>query len=216
VFKKVLLCLCAAVVSFGVMAKDDPVGFKVVSVEESFRGSDNNLKISVKDQKNGVFVLARGGWSSSYPKTAQMIKEVMTSRGIKVTDDPSNADIGIQFNAFSGADFSDIESQSSSIDTSKLTQIGLFGVAGLLAFVGDDKPYQAIFTAVSAESPSVSGRNIIEGKNKMDSALTVNYNASKKNASSATAAFMAYLNEYLNRHFVFDTPVSAATMPTAN
>ena len=60
--KKVLLTVLLVSMSINVMADDKPLQFQLLSAtDEVYEKKD--LKIVVKEQKNGVFVLAAGGWS---------------------------------------------------------------------------------------------------------------------------------------------------------
>jgi hypothetical protein len=74
--------------------------------------------------------------------------------------------------------------------------------------------------ALSADKPAVTGRNKIDGENKFSMFSTIQYQANKEGADVSTAVFVAYIDDFINKHFVFDTPVvvpaaAAATVPVA-
>ena len=192
------------------MANDKPLEFKIISITPL--SSDNVIKIVVKDQKNGVFVFAVAGWSGKFPKTSKLIRDMMIAKGIKVTEDPSTADVGLQFSNTYGFSLDDVENQSSSLDGGKLAAGvgaviggGIFGLTSLLSS-NTDKPITAIFTVISANKPTITSRNKIDGENKFGISDKELYQANKDGPEVSTAAFVSYIDNFINNHFVFDTP----------
>jgi hypothetical protein len=113
-----------AAISMNAMAEDALLQFKVVSVVD--KQSDKNIKIVAKDLKNGVFVLVKSG-STKYPQTTKLIQDLMIAKGIKVTDDPARADVGIQFTNLFGLNFDDVETQTTNVDGRKVAAAILGG-----------------------------------------------------------------------------------------
>ncbi len=66
-----------------------PLDFKVISVEDSHWAA-TGVKIDVKDIKKGIFITAVGGWSTTYAKTTELLKEAFKSRGLKVGQSDSH------------------------------------------------------------------------------------------------------------------------------
>ncbi len=87
-------------------AKDDkvssaekaPLGFTVIRVTDNPQFAVG-IKFPAKDSQRGVFITATGGWSTTYPKTTQLLKDIFKSKGIKVADKPEDAVIGLMFRA---------------------------------------------------------------------------------------------------------------------
>lgn len=219
----VLICLLLVV---NAMAADEkPLEFKVISITDNLY-EKKDIKIIVKDQKNGVFVMAAGGWSGQFPNTTKLIRDMMVAKGIKVTEDSATADIGLQFANINGFSLGDIENQASTIDGGKIAAGvgavlggGIFGAVGLLSSKAD-KPVAAMMSAIVAEKPTVTGRNKLDGENKFGLFSTIQYQANKEGADVSTAVFVAYIDDFINKHFVFDTPVvvpasAAASTPVA-
>lgn len=195
-----------AIVSFNVMAADAPAvaykaeSFKEVTVEDT-------RKIVVKEQKNGVFVLAAGGWSGKYPKTTQMIRDIFVARGIKVTDDPASADIGVQFESLADFSFDDIENMSTAINVANALPFlagGVVGLAGGVASLLDDS-HKALMASMSMDAPlSVSGRNKLNGSSKKINAIEIEYKTNQKGADVYVSTLAVFINHYIDNHFVFD------------
>ena len=142
---------------------------------------------------------------------------MMVAKGIKVTDDPAIADVGLQFSNISGFSLDDVENQSNHIDGGKIAAGvgavlggGIFGIAGMLGS-SVDKPVVSSFMVVAADKPTITGRNKIDGENKKFVSAILKYQANKTGADVSTAAFVAYVDDFIKKHFVFDTPDSAAS-----
>jgi hypothetical protein len=208
-WKATLFATVMAVVSINAMAEDAPSSYKVVAIKEITR---EDFKIVVKDQKNGVFLLAAGGWSGKYPKTTKMIRDIFLARGIKVTEDSANADVGLQFANFTGFSFDDIENQTTSIDGTKVL---LFLGGGLATLFGNSD--KAIMVSMIADAPlKITRRNSIDGQNKRNTSTEIEYKSTQKGADVYVSTVAAYLDDYINKHFVFDTPalpVAASSVP---
>lgn len=205
IFFSVLL----AAISMNAMAEEVLLQFKVVSVVD--KQSDKGIKIVAKDLKDGVFVLVKSG-STKYPQTTKLIQDLMVAKGIKVTDDPAKADVGIQFTNLFGLNFDDVETQTTNVDGRKVAAAILGG--GLLSLMGSNTGNSgtALFSAIEMENPSVSSRYKLDGKNERDCMTTLKYEANKKDADVATAALSAYISDFIKNHFVTDAPISAATV----
>lgn len=213
---KVLFAVLVAAVTFNVMAEDKPLSFQVLSISDKLVEENKDIKIIVKDQKGGVFVQVRSGWSSVYPKTAKLIGDMMAAKGIKIATDPQQADVGLQFSPVYGFNMDDVESQADHFNTSKAGAAigailggGIFGVVGML---GSDanKPVARSFMIAAAEKPTLSGRGNVEGENKRFVMPTIKYQASDTGFEASNMVFAAVVEDFINRHFIFDTPIPAA------
>jgi hypothetical protein len=204
-------------VSHNVLADDKPLEFQLLSAADKVQDS-KDIKIVVKDQKNGVFVLAAGGWSGKYPNTTKLVRDMMVAKGIKVTDDPANADVGLQFTNIAGFSLDDVETQSNHLDGGKIAGGvgavlggGIFGLAGMMGS-NADKPAFALFMTIAVDKPTITGRNKIDGENRRAVNSELRYQANKTGAEVSTAAFVAYVDDFINKHFVIDGP---AVVPVA-
>jgi hypothetical protein len=211
--------MCLLLVANAMAADEKPLEFKLNSITDN-TPDKKDIKIIVKDQKNGVFVMAAGGWSGQFPKTSKLIRDMMVAKGIKVTEDPATADVGLQFANITGFSLGDIETQTNTIDGGKIgvgigavLGGGIFGAVGLLGSKAD-KPVSAMMSVISADKPTITGRNKIDGENKFGIFSVIQYQANKEGADVSTAVFVAYVDDFINKHFVFDTsavvPGSAA------
>lgn len=207
---KIFFTALLAAISMNAMAEDALLQFKVVSVVD--KQSDKDIKIVAKDLKGGVFVLVKSG-STKYPQTTKLIQDLMVAKGINVTDDPANADVGIQFTNLFGLNFDDVETQTTSVDGRKVAAAILGG--GLLSLIGSNTGNSGtvVFYAIEMENPSVSSSYKLGGKNELDCMTTLKYEANKKDAVVATAALSAYIGDFIKNHFVFDMP---AAMPSTS
>ena len=136
----------------------------------------------------------------------------MVAKGIKVTDDPAKADVGIQFTNLIGLNFDDVETQTTNVDGRKVAA-AILG-SGLWSLMGSNTGNSgaALFSAIEMENPSISNSYKLDGKNERDCITTLKYEATKKDASVATAALSAYISDFIKNHFVIDAPISAATV----
>jgi hypothetical protein len=192
--KKVMFAMMAAIISTSSLAGDEKLEYKLLSAKESEVKEVDNIKISVKDQKGGVFVVIPG----NYPKTTALIRELMKQKGIKVVEDPATADFGIQFKDIGGIDFDDIEEYSSSIDASGVLKFLAFGLTSMAVSQNG-----ATFMAIVVQSPTVSSSNKIKGENRKDFISTVKYEANKKGPETDTTTLVNYVNHFIEQHFVF-------------
>ncbi|OIQ98499.1 hypothetical protein GALL_194740 [mine drainage metagenome] len=200
---RIFFTVLLAAISMTAMADDALLQFKVVSVVD--KQSDKDIKIVAKDLKDGVFVLVKSG-STKYPQTTKLIQDLMVAKGIKVTDDPTTADVGIQFTNLFGLNFDDVETQTTNIDGRKVAAVILGG--GLLSLMGSNTGNSgtALFSAIEMENPSVSSSYKLDGKNERACMTTMKYEANKKDAGVATAALSAYISDFIKNHFVVDMP----------
>lgn len=206
------LLLSLVMFSSGAMADDvpEPMSYKVISIED--KASAKEIKIVVKDLKNGVFILAAGGWSGKYPNTTKLIREMMVAKGIKVTEDAATADIGLQFSNFIGFSLDDVETRSNTIDGGAIALKSVLFLAGGFATLGGNSS-QAVMLAVTADpSVKVTGRNKIDGENIQSVFSTIKYETNKKGAEVSQATFYAYIDDFINKHFVFESPVESPVM----
>lgn len=221
--KKVLFTFLIAVVSLNAMAAEDkPLDFKLLSVEEKHPDNDKNIKIVAKDLKGGVFIQVRGGWSTTYPKTAKLISDLFAKQGIKVTDDPAAADYGIQFMSAYGFDYGDIETQAASggLNAGQVGAIiggGVFALIGVMSSSGTDKPVKAVMSCFEVDKPSLNSRGNVLGENQTSVISTVEYQTNKKGIETSNALFAAYMGDFIKNHFVLEnaTP-DETTTPAAS
>lgn len=187
-------------------------------------------KIKVSEIKRGVFVTAVGGWSTVYPKTAQMVKDRLMAKGVKVVDAPAEADIGLQFggNPF---DLEEVETQiDAGIDKTRLTVNTLSALANPITFLASalatssgDKVKTMIIVRV-ADAPTVSGRGKMNGDGKRNVFVISDlvYHTNHQDATVSTMVFTAYVEQFIEKHFIFDQQKmeaviavqSAVTAPT--
>ncbi|OIR16836.1 hypothetical protein GALL_26560 [mine drainage metagenome] len=205
---KIFFAVLLAAISMNAMAEDTPLQFKVVSVVD--KQSDKGITIVARDLKGGVFVLVKSG-STKYPQTTKLIQDLMVAKGIKVTDDPAAADVGIQFTNLFGLNFDDVETQTTNVDGRKVAAVILGG--GLLSLMGSNTGNSGttLFSAIEMENPSIGSSYKLVGKNERDCVTTLKYEANKKDADVATAALSAYISDFIKNHFVVDMP---ADMPS--
>lgn len=190
--KRILLGTLAAIIWTGALAGEEKLEYKLLSAKESDVKEADNIKISIKDQKGGVFVVIPG----NYPKTTALINELMIQKGIKVAADPTSADYGIQFKDIGGIDFDDIETFSSTIDTGSVLKFLAFGVTSLAVSQNG-----ATFMAIVVKSPTVTSSNKIKGEDRRDFISTVKYEANKKGPETDTATLVNYVNHFVELHF---------------
>ncbi len=202
---RIFFTVLLAAISMNAMAEDAPLQFKVVSVVD--KQSDKDIKIVARDLKGGVFVLVKSG-STKYPQTTKLIQDLMVAKGIKVTDDPTMADVGIQFTNLFGLNFDDVETQTTNVDGRKVAA-AILG-SGLWSLIGSNTGNSgtALFSAIAMENPSVSSSYRLDGKNERDCITTLKYEANKKDAGAATAALSAYISDFIKNHFVVDVHVA--------
>jgi hypothetical protein len=221
IMKKAIFAVMVAILSINALAAEDaPFEFKLISTSDSLY-KDRDIKIISKDLKGGIFILVRGGWSTTYPKTAKLIGELMAKRGILVTDDLSKADSGIQFIAGNGFSYEDIESQvaSGGLSAGQIGAIlggGVFGLIGVMSSSSVDKPVNALLMARVLDKPTLTGRNM-DGENERLAATTVTYQTNKKGVETSNAIFEAYIASFIKNHFVFDNdaaPVNESAVST--
>ena len=202
---RIFFAVLLTAISMTAYAEDALLQFKVISVVD--KQSDKDIKIIARNLKGGVFVLVKSG-STKYPQTTKFIQDLMVAKGIKVTDDPANADVGIQFTNLFGLNFDDVETQTTNVDGRKVAAAILGG--GLLSLMGSNTSNSgtALFSAIEMENPSVSSSYRLDGKNERDCMTTLKYEANKKDAGVATAALSAYISDFIKNHFVVDMPAA--------
>lgn len=93
--KNLFMLFVPLMVSVCAMADDkvEPLVFNPISIEDQ-RYGDTGVKIDVTKITRGVYIIAVEGWSTVYPKTAELAKEIFKAKGLKVVDKPEDADIG--------------------------------------------------------------------------------------------------------------------------
>lgn len=199
------------------------VDFSIESMIDRPLDKPEDGKIKVSELKKGVFVTAVGGWSSVYPKTAQMVKDRLIAKGVKVVDAPSDADIGLQFygNPF---DLEEVETQIDAginkvnLSVSVLSYLAnptVFLTTSLLTPSDGDKVKTMIMVRV-ADAPTVSGRGKMNGDGKRNVFVISDlvYRTKHKDATINTMVFSAYIEKFIENHFVFDA-APPATEPAS-
>lgn len=218
--KRAVIAMLMAVLSLNVWAaEDNPFEFKLISTSDSLY-RDGDIKIVAKDLKGGVFILVRGGWSSTYPKTAKLIGELMAKQGILVTNDVSKADLGLQFTASNGFNYEDVESQvaSGGLSGAQVGAIiggGVFGLIGVMSSSGVDKPVNATLIARAVDKPTYTGRNL-DGENEKVALTMVTYQTNRKGVETSNALFEAYIASFIKNHFVLDGANAQVVEPAAS
>src|SRR3989338_7994154 len=91
-----VVLMCVALMANAMADDAMPLAFNMIFIKEKQLES-KDIKIVVKELKNGVFVLAAGGSTGKLPNTTKLIRDMMAAKGIKVADDPAMADVGLQF-----------------------------------------------------------------------------------------------------------------------
>lgn len=168
--------------------------------------------IKASDLQKGVFVTAVGGWSSVYPNTAQLVKDRLREKGIKVAEKPEHADVGLQFggnpfdleevdtNVKSGINKADL-----SVDVAyALANPTVFLLSNLLKPSDGDKVKTMIVVRI-ADKPTVSGRGKLGGEGSRDVFVRADiiYHTKNANATKSTLVFNAYVDQFIKNHFVF-------------
>ena len=209
-----VVLMCVALMANAMADDAMPLAFNMIFIKEKQLES-KDIKIVVKELKNGVFVLAAGGSTGKLPNTTKLIRDMMAAKGIKVADDPAMADVGLQFANIAGFSIGDIENHASTIDGGKIGSgvgavIGrdIFGLSGRLKAKAS-QPVTAMFSVLSADKPSVTVSNKLDGEKKTGILSTIQYQASEVGTDVLTAAFVAFVDDFIKYHFVLDSPVSA-------
>lgn len=181
--------------------------------------------IKVADLHKGVFVTAVGGWSSVYPNTAQLVKDRLREKGIKVVEKPEDADVGLQFygNPF------DLEEVDTNVK-SGINKVNL-GIDALLAISNpamlfsinllngsDGDKVKTMIQVRIADKPTVSGRGKMNGEGERNLFIISDliYHTKHADATTSTLVFNAYVDQFIKDHFVFDHPDSVAAKETAS
>jgi len=193
-----------------------PLGFKVISVKDNSQHA-TGVKIAVKDIQKGVFIMATGGWSTTYPKTAQLLKDIFKSKGIKVVDKPEDADIGLMF--LGGDNFGNFEGVEN--DLGSLPHGASTGFAILMSTIyavathgnlsairgnefGAKKNAMADVLIVVAKNPKLTGRGKVDGDDKktIDSEILYHLNRRPENDEHfASTLLKADVSQFIDQHF---------------
>lgn len=197
--------------------------FNIESMVDRSLDNPEDGKIKVADLKKGVFVTAVGGWSTVYPKTAQMVKDRLIAKGVKVVDTPADADVGLQF-AGNPFDLEEVETKiDAGVDKTRLTVNTLSALANPITFFASalatssgDQVKTMIVVRV-ADAPTVSGRGKLNGNGKRNVFVIsdIVYHTQHQDATASTMVFTAYVEKFIESHFVFDAKLadSASAVP---
>lgn len=211
-FKAILLAASIALASFVAYAEEAAPAFeyKLISLED-VDGAD--IKISAKDSKR-VFVTAVGGWSTTYQKTANILKEKLRNSGFEVVDKPEDAEIGVQI---VGMTF-DLEEVETGIDAGFNKANAAVFVAGVIATGGitlvselarpsstEQSPVKGRIAALFYTKPTISGRGKMSGDDEKLVVSELVFQASEEGAKRSTAAYTSFVDELVSNHFTVET-----------
>jgi len=227
VFKEILLAASIAIASFGAYGEEAEPAFeyKLISLEDVDGG---DIKISAKDNKR-IFVTAVGGWSTTYHKTANILKEKLKESGFDVVDKPEDAEIGVQI---VGMTF-DLEEVETGIDAGFNKANAAVFVAGVIATGGitlvselarpsstEQSPVKGRIAALFYANPTISSRGKMSGNDENLVVSELVFQASEEGAKRSSAAYLSFVDKLIANHFellqdgnkVADT-VKAGTSP---
>lgn len=197
--------------------------FNLLSVNDSYNpgikldAPANEFKIDVSDSKS-VYLSARSCGRTQYPKVAAVIKSILAERGVRIVDDPKDADIAL---TFCGSMFDTVDS-SQDAGVNKEHLVSLIGTAiftGGTSLVMEDwrsttKAGQqaSIISVFIAQKPfSVSDSFFRKGMIDCDTEIILNttlfYKSEKdgeKNAQIGAEILASYVKALVVNHFVFD------------
>ena len=203
------------------------LGFKVISIKDNPQFA-TGVKFAVKDAQNGVFITATGGWSTTYPKTSQLLKDIFKSKGVKVVDKPQDAAIGLMFRG--GDNFSNLEEVEDDLDSLQhgessqlailMSTIYAVAIHGNLSAIrgnefGVKQNAIANVLIVVAKNPKLTSRGKVDGDDKktIDSEIVYHLNRRpEKGEHFATTLLKADVSQFIDQHFE-GLPVPAAVTP---
>ena len=211
-FKTILLTASISLASFGAFAEEAEPAFEYGLVSYSDT-EGSGLKFTKEDFPNGVFVTSVGGWSTTYQKTADMLKAKLQDKGFKVVESTDIADIGIQVY---GTDFN-LEEVETGLNAgfnkanAALVVAGIFLTGGLYV-VGelarpdsDQNTVECTITARIFKKPTLNSRGKMDGAEELESVTTkLLYKTNEPGYKGATAAYMSFIQKLVENHFVVD------------
>jgi len=211
-FKAILLAASITLASFGTYAEETAPAFeyKLISYSDT---TGSGVKLTKEDFPNGVFVTSVGGWSTTYQKTADMLKANLREKGVKVVEAPDVADIGIQIygTAFNleevetGLD-AGFDKANAAVFVAGIFLTGGINVVGELARPDSDpNTVKCTITARIFKKPTLNSRGKMDGAEELESVTTdLLYKSNEPGYKGATAAYMSFIQKLVENHFVVD------------
>lgn len=221
-YKAILLAASIALSSFGAYAEEAAPAFEYELISYSDT-TGSEVKLTPKDFPNGVFVTSVGGWSTTYQKTADMLKAKLQEHGVKVVDSPEVADIGIQVYG-SAFDLEEVETginagfdkASAAVFVAGIFITGGINVVGELARPdADENTAQCTIMARIFKKPTLNSRGKMDGAEELE-AVTTNllFKTNEPGYKSATAAYMSFIQKLVENHFTGETPQTGVAPET--
>jgi hypothetical protein len=207
-----------------------PLGFKVISVKDNSQQA-TGVRIAAKDIQKGVFITATGGWSTTYPKTSKLLRDIFKSKGIKVVDKPEDADIGLMF--LGGDNFGNFDEVENDLDSLPpkvstpfailLSTIYAAATHGNLPSIrGKEfdakKNAMADVVIVVAKNPKLTSRGKVDGDDKKTIDSEISFHLDRRPADSeqfALTLLKADVSQFIDQHFD-GTPVPADVAPASS
>jgi hypothetical protein len=217
----VAICLLAVLTTFSYAeeTKND-VQINLISVTEKVFVTSNQ-KIDASLLKKGVFVSVVGGRSSIYQKTADLVKDRIASKGVKVVNSPEDAEIGMVIVPVS-FEIDEVESGlDAGINKEHLfAMIGSAIVTGGVSLAGEtwrqqNKNVQVSFAIGFFDNPKTAQNGKISGDRTYGAVSTIVYNANQEGAKVSTAVLTAYVDKLIENHFIIEPKLSSEPVRTA-
>lgn len=222
-FKAILLATSIALASFGACADEAAPAFEYELISYS-DATGSAIKLTPNDFPNGVFVTSVGGWSTTYQKTADMLKARLQEHGVKVVDSPDIADIGIQVygtlfdleEVETGLD-AGFDKANAAVFVAGIFLTGGINVVGELARPDTDKnTVKCTITARIFKKPTLNSRGKMDGAEELESVTTnLLYKTNEPGYKSATAAYMSFVQKLVENHFTVETQKTETVPATA-
>lgn len=217
-FKKIFAAFLMSL-TFGAAYAADPQKEFSFSVKECETKEGENIKLSPSDVQKGIYVTAVGGWSDSYPKTADMLKEKLKEAGFKVVDSATDADYGIQIYGY-GMDLEEVEA-GVTVDRSGGRAAYIVGgaiLSGGLSLVGEafntfsleGKEYSYSISFRVVKNPVDKGNGRLKGSQSDDIVFSATSISNDDSVKRETAQYLAMLDRFIKDHVAVSAPAVAA------
>lgn len=201
--------------------------FNLLSITDSYNPGVKldtpaaDVKFNVGKLKNGIYLSARSCGRTQYPKVAAIIKSIFEEKGIRIVENPLDADLAL---TFCGSMFENVDNNKDA-GINKEHAIALIGTAiftGGLSLIAEDwrsttrAGHQAsVISVFIAPKPfsvndSFFRRGMIDCENESVVNTTLGYFAEKdgeKNVQIGMDILVAYAQSFVANHFVFDKQI---------
>lgn len=205
-------------------AADAKPEFNLFSVTDSYNPGVKldtpaaDVKFDVSKLKNGIYLSARACGRTQYPKVAAIIKSIFEAKGVRVVENPLDADLAL---TFCGSMFENVD-KNEDAGINKEHAVALIGTAiftGGLSLITEDwrsttragQQASVISVFIAPKPFSVSDsffrRGMIDCEKESIVNTTLAYTSEKdgeKNAQIGMDILVAYAQAFVTNHFVFD------------